>query len=109
MKKVVFLLCYVLASNVWSAGVVTDTTVTMVDGRVDDVAFISFGRPIQNYACPNTNDQRFIINTNTSSGKALLSIATAALVSGKSVNAQGTGGCNSRYPSFEGLMLLQMK
>jgi hypothetical protein len=66
-----------------------DITVYGSNARI----FISSGISGSTPACASSHPNHFAINVSTDKGRAQLSIATAAMLSGKTINVLGLGTC----------------
>ncbi len=103
MKIIILLALASLSSTVFSAGSVNDFTVTTVRVDRSGLGIITFegslgGTPASCISSSYHNHLSF--DTNTTGGKAILSIALSAQATGKKVSARGTGNCED-YGSVE--------
>ena len=102
MKKLLLILFLSIgAVNSYAAGFIENAKV--LDVRVDENGYgiITFDkvRTREPAACGNTYNSSLSFDTNTEGGKAILSIALSALVSGNEISAWGAGVCR-QYTSL---------
>lgn len=84
-----------------------NTTITMVDARVDGnftviIANATTGAP----PCASSSSTQLTGSTGTNAGRAILSLAMSAYLTGKSVGVEGNGTC-SEYPGFESILRIR--
>ena len=78
------------------AGTVTGAKVSLINTASFDVAFIHVNvAPTNVAACGvvTASQNRFVVNLNSASGRAILNQATVAMALGKTLSIVGTGEC----------------
>jgi hypothetical protein len=100
---IVLILTSILSSTCYAVAVVNDFKVDFV--RVDQSGrgYIQFDTPLVNpSSCINSSNPGYLkslaFDATTDGGKAILSVALSAKMSGKAIVARGTGTCMN-YPN----------
>jgi hypothetical protein len=82
-----------LASAAANAGTATGAVTQVVIVQGGALAYVTFSNGVNNKdACHTGTSGALVFDPTTEAGKAMLSVATAALLSGKAVVAHGTSG-----------------
>jgi len=93
--KIGVLVFCIINTNVNAEGVADNLTVYQVRIDQNGMGYVHFtsaltGTPA---ACASTHSKQLSFDTNTAGGRAILSVALSAKMSGKKVYAKGTGSC----------------
>jgi len=93
------------SASVTQASAINGTRVSTVMVLATQTAFIGFTNAIPGNACASSG---YYIDISTNKGKAVLSIATAALLSNVIVDAGGSGTCTTPSGGFSGETLVML-
>ncbi len=95
MCSVVLMSFYLVINGSYAAGIADNITVYQVRIDQSGMGYIWFTSPLTGIpaSCASSHPSQLSFDTNTAGGKAILSLALSAKVSGKRIYAKGTDSC----------------